>query len=105
MSELESLKFQITEFMIQTTQRNVRHTFTPCYCFLYHLLMNHSWLGMAKLQRKLSMNISAVAAPWNITMRAYRRRLKHSQRYEELMKPEKSKKCLKMKMKQLKKMV
>ena len=57
MSEPENRKFQITEYMTQTNQMNERHTFTLCYCFLYHSLMSHNWLGTAKLQKKLSMRV------------------------------------------------
>ena len=32
MLELESQRFQITEYMTQTNQTNERHTFTLCYC-------------------------------------------------------------------------
>ena len=69
MSKLESQRFQITEDTKQTNQMNNRCTFTLCYCFLCHSLMNLNWLGMAKLQKKLSMSVSEVTVLWNIIMK------------------------------------
>ena len=53
-------------------------------------------------QKKRSMSISGTTVPWNIITKVCKRCFKHKQRCKELMKLERRKKCLQMKMQQLK---
>ena len=69
MSDLENLKFLITEYMIQINQMNDKHTFTDyCRCLCYSL-MSHNWWVTVKQQKKPSMSISQNALAWKIITR------------------------------------